>query len=264
MKRIQSSFVILVLLGIFVLSAISIAYAYYQNAPIGADKAEENVKSFTGIADISFQNVNITNLPQGEVYELKSKVGVFYVNSHSGDIERATFVNNVQNSTQVIISIADAEKLAESFSSHNYKNFTQMKNMQLTGAELLDHGTYKAYVFTWNEIINGTKTPNWVQVTINPETGNIISYIGLNRPVLVNMEPKIQKSDAVNIAINQFKNILTERTDAQLCVIYTKDNIQKLTWVVNVEGAPQDNICQGGMVVVDAMNGDVLIVGPYD
>lgn len=256
MKKLIPFTVICLLVG------ISLVAAFSQDVPIGSDKAKENVRGFIGKPDATVDFRDNESVTHGKFYVLQSGGGEFYVNMHTGEVERATFNKARENSNDVRLRLDQAEAVAKGYAEKNYRNFSQ-KNMQLTKAELKDHGTGKEYVFIWSEIVSNVETPNRVLLTLNPNTGDIITYIGMQRQVTVQLEPKISKDNAVNIATSQFKDIAVQRIETKLSVEYPAENVQKLTWVIEIEGKPQNNAPQGGLVVVDATTGEVIAVKPY-
>lgn len=251
---------ILIALCLFV--GIYIVAAFSLDAPIGIDTAKENVKGFIGKPDATVDFRENESVTHGKFYVLQSDGGEFYVNMQTGDVERAIFNKARENSDNIRLTLDQARATALSHAKKNYRNFAQ-KNMQLTKTELQDYGTGKEYLFIWSEVVNNVETPNKVLVTLNPNTGEIITYIGLQRSVTVPLEPKILRDDAVKIAASQFKDIIVQQTEAKLSIEYPVENVQKLTWVIEVEGKPRDNVPQGGLVVVDATTGEVIVVKPY-
>ena len=244
------------------LIGISLVAAFSYDTHIGMEEAMDNVREFIGKPDavVDFRaNETVTH---GEFYVLQSDEGEFYVNMHTGEIERATFNKARENSGDVKLSQDQAEAIAFSYAKKSYANFAQ-KNMRLTTAELRDYGAGKEYEFIWSEVVNNIETPNKVLLTLNPNTGEVITYMGLQRPVTVSLEPKIAREDAINTAASQFKDIEVLRTEAKLSVEYPAEHTQKLTWVVEIEGQPKNNVPHGGLVVVDAITGEVIAVQAY-
>ncbi len=143
--------------------------------------------------------------------------------------------------------------------------------MQLTTAKLQDYGDGKQYEFVWNEMINGIKTPNLVYSSINPNTGEIISYVGINRSITVPMEPAISSAEAITKAENHFGALDTlEPTTAELSVQYLKPSAQILVWTVEVKGVSSNNNDEekssrlmGGIISIDAITGDIIHVSPW-
>jgi len=244
------------------LVGISLVAAFIQDTPLGLEKAKESVRGFIAKPNTAVDFEINESFTHGKYYVLQSEGGEFYVNMYTGDVERAIFNKARQNSSDVRLSLDQAEAIAKGYAVKKYRDFTQ-KNMLLTRAELQDYGTGKEHLFIWGEIINNIETPNKVLLTLNPNTGEIITYMGLQRQVTVPLAPKILKDDAVNIATSQFKDITVERTEAKLSVEYPTENVQKLTWVIEIEGKPKDNVPHGGLVVVDATTGEVIVVKPY-
>jgi hypothetical protein len=252
----------LIFVVLCLLVGISIVAAFSLDAPIGLNNAKESVRGFIGKPNAAVDFKVNESVTHGKFYMLQSEGGEFYVNMYTGDVERAIFNKARENSGDVRLSLDQAEAIAKSYAVKNYRNFTQ-KNMLLTRAELQDYGTGKEHLFIWSEVINNIETPNKVLLTLNPNTGEIITYIGLQRQVTVPLEPKILKDDAVNIAASQFKDITIQRTEAKLSVEYPVEDVQKLTWIIEIEGKPRDSVPQGGLVVIDATTGEVIVVKTY-
>ena len=59
-----------------------------------------------------------------------------------------------------------------------------MNGMRLSGSQPEDHGAGgKDYAFIWNEYIDGVKTLNNIDVTVDPDSGKVIYYWGTALPV---------------------------------------------------------------------------------
>jgi hypothetical protein len=71
--------------------------------------------------------------------------------------------------------------------------------------KLIDHDSGgKEYIFMWREFINSIGTPNFIRISVNPESGKIISYRAQQRIIEVSVLPKITREEAIDIAIAQF------------------------------------------------------------
>ncbi len=54
--------------------------------------------------------------------------------------------------------------------------------MRLIESNLVSHGDAGSeYSYIWREEIKGVLTPNTVVVNLNPNTGEVISYLGIQR-----------------------------------------------------------------------------------
>lgn len=234
-----------------------------QNSIHDCEDAKTQIQAFIGGKDISVEYKGTMSIPSGDVVLFGSDDERYYINAQSGSVEGALFLKSLGNSKEVQFNAESAQKIAENYAKSKYRPFTQ-KNMQLTRSDLLDHGEGgKEYFFVWCEIVNGALTPNYVSISINPNTGEVISYIGIERALNVDLDPEISREGAIKAAVAQFKGIKVSNVDAQLAVIYVDQNEQCLAWVVTIDGKESDSTTQGGTVLVDAMSGKVVQVDPY-
>ncbi|MDK2891602.1 MAG: hypothetical protein PWR21_2234 [Methanoculleus sp.] len=234
-----------------------------QNNILDCEEAKNQIQAFMEGKDISIEYKGTMPTPSGDMMLFGSDDERYYINSQSGSIEGALFLRSLDNSNEVRFNAENAQKIAEDYAKSKYRPFTQ-KNMQLIRSDLLDHGDGgKEYLFVWCEIVNGALTPNYVSISINPNTGEVISYIGIERALNVDLDPEISREDAIKTAIAQFKEIKVSNVDTQLAVIYVDQNEQCLAWVVTIDGKESDSTTQGGTVLVDAMSGKVVQVDPY-
>jgi hypothetical protein len=181
---------------------------------------------------------------------------------NSGIVERAEFSESFpRDSLHVTISQEKALEIATGYAIAHYPNFTE-KKMRLSDATLLDHNISKEYRFVWQQKIGDVTTPNFVMILINPNSGKINSYIGINREIEVSLTPDISQNEAINIAKNQYPSIDPTVLNATLAIDYPKKGMQKLLWIIRIQGKTIDNMTLGEMVVVDAQTGDVYQITP--
>jgi hypothetical protein len=191
----------------------------------------------------------------GDYYVFHSNKDRQYVNMKTGNIERADFYDSsLGKSSQITISQDAALKIATTYVTTHYQNFTA-KRMQLADAALLDHGITKEYQFVWRQVIGDVITPNFVLVQINPDSGKVNSYIGISREIEVPVKPAVSQEESVAIASKAFPTINATAINAELGVDYPEKDTQKLLWVIKIQGKSDDNVMQGGMVVIDAQTG---------
>ncbi|MBP2145375.1 hypothetical protein J2129_000829 [Methanofollis sp. W23] len=234
-----------------------------QNNTIDCKDAKNKVLAFLEKEDIDIEYKGVLSACSGEMMLFESEDEKFYINSQTKSIEGAIFYKSLENSTEVQVNEENARKIAEEYARSKYRAFAH-KKMHLLRSDLLDHGDAgKEYLFVWDEIVDGVLTPNYVSVSINPNTGGVISYHGTERALEVDLRPKIFRHDAIKTAIAQFKEIEVSNVDVQLAVMYPEQDEQRLTWVVDLDGKRKDNYAQGGQVLVDAMTGEVMLVDPY-
>jgi hypothetical protein len=201
------------------------------------------------------------------------------VNVKTGNVELASYsyysnfpVQNLKKSNAILsgksqasdpVTMESALAISQDFAAQNYQNFYN-RTLVLTRSQLIDHGDAgKTWLFIWNEKINDILTPNAVSVSMNAYNGKILSYIGIDQPLETNVIPSISKMDAIGNAVNRFSPITVTDISARLAALPVDEKIQKLVWLVNVRGEPEDNVYQGGSAVIDAHSGEVMEVDPY-
>lgn len=242
----------------------SLSGSVNQHSGISIKCAEENVKIFAENPAMALMHTGNISFPGGDDYILSSGMSTYYVNQKNGDVEVMYNSEAEKDSKLIKLSLTKAEDTAKKFAESKYKDFG-IKNMVRTEGKLLDHGDAGSeYVFSWCEKINTTMTPNWVSVTVNPNSGDIINYIGIQRPITISTNARIDQTTATQIAIEQFKDLNDAKGTSELFVAYTKPDTQQLLWVVEVNGGLKDGLYQGGEVIIDALNGDVINVNPIN
>jgi hypothetical protein len=243
--------------------AVSVVSATGANAPIGVDTAKGKAQDFLNAPDATVQYQKTERLNLGEYYVFGTGDGQVYVNARTGAVERATFDSARKDSRDVRLDRAAAEATARAYAEEKYSGFGK-KNMRLTRSDLVSHGDAGSeYSYIWREEISGVLTPNTVVVNLNPSTGEIISYLGIQREIKCSLEPKLSRDEALKIVAGQFPGIRVTGATADLSVEYTRPDTQTLTWVITMRGEPEDHVLQGGLVVIDAQTGEVLMVSPY-
>lgn len=243
--------------------AISVVSAAGASAPIGVDTAKERAQDFLNAPDATVQYQKTERLNLGEYHVFGTGDGQIYVNARTGVIERVTFDSARKDCRDVRLDRAAAEATARAYAEEKYSGFAK-KSMQLTRSNLVSHGDAGSeYSYIWREESSGVLTPNTVVVNLNPSTGDIVSYIGIQREIECPLEPKLSRDEALKIAAGQFPGIRVTSATADLSVEYTRPDAQTLTWVITMRGEPEDHVLQGGLVVIDAQTGEVLMVSPY-
>lgn len=243
--------------------AVSVVSATGANAPNGVDTAKGKAQDFLNAPDATVQYQKTERLNLGEYYVFGTGDGQVYVNARTGVIERATFDSARKDSHEIRLDRAAAEAAARAYAEEKYSGFAK-KSMQLTRSNLVSHGDAGSeYSYIWREEISGVLTPNTVVVNLNPSTGEIVSYIGIQREIECPLEPKLSRDEALKIAAGQFPGIRVTDATADPSVEYTRPDTQTLTWVITMKGEPEDHVLQGGLVVIDAQTGEVLMVSPY-
>ncbi|QSZ66253.1 hypothetical protein RJ40_01435 [Methanofollis aquaemaris] len=234
-----------------------------QNNIVDCKDTKNKVLAFLGKKDINIEYKGVMSTCSGDMILFESEDEKLYVNSQTKSVEGVIFYKSLENSTEVQLNKEKAREIAEEYARSKYRAFSH-KKMQLLRSDLLDHGDAgKEYLFVWSEIVDGILTPNYVSVSINPNTADVISYHGIERALEVGLKPEISREDAIKTAIAQFKEIEVSNVDVQLAVMYPEQDEQRLTWIVNVDGKDNGTFAQGGQVLVDAVTCEVVLVDPY-
>jgi len=243
--------------------AVSVASVAGAGTPIGVDTAKGKAQGFLDAPDATVQYQKTEHLNLGEYYVFGTGEGQVYVNTRTGVVERAAFDTARKNSHEIRLDRAGAEAAARAYAEKKYSGFAE-KNMQLIESNLVAHGDAGSeYSCIWREEIEDVLTPNTVVVNVNPDTGEIISYLGIQREIRCPLEPALSRDEALKAAAGHFPGIRVTDATADLSIEYVRPDTQTLTWVITMKGEPEDHILQGGLVVIDAQTGDVLMVSPY-
>lgn len=243
--------------------AVSITSVAGTGTAIGVDTAKKEVQDFLNAQDAAIEYQKTEHLNLGNYYVFGTGEGQIYVNDQTGAVERAAFGSARKDSHEIRLDRAAAEAEARAYAGEKYGGFAE-KNMRLIESNLISHGVAGSeYSYIWREEIKGVLTPNTVVVNLNPSTGEIVSYLGIQREVRCSLEPALSRDEALKAAAGQFPGIRVTNATADLSVEYTRSDAQTLTWVITMRGEPEDHVLQGGLVVIDAQTGEVLMVSPY-
>ena len=224
------------------------------------NKATNVVEKFTGtMAPLTY------NYVIGNVYAVYSSgENVFYINQFNEVVEGAVFNSNRLHSEKSILSTLQAGQKAKDFAEKNYPNFTS-HNMSLVSEKFIDHGAAGSeYQYIWKEYVSDIETPNSLIISINPNSGEVMDYIGIERPITIPLTNEVISKEAViKIATDEFQGIKIKNVTAFKSIDVDNNNHQHLVWHVEIEGYPIDEIMQGGKVIIDALNGAILVKDPY-
>jgi uncharacterized membrane protein YkoI len=243
--------------------AVSITSVAGTETAIGVDTAKKEAQDFLNAPGAAVEYQKTEHLNLGDYYAFGTGGGQIYVNARTGAVERATFDSARKDSHEIRLDRIAAEAAARAYAEEKYDGFSG-KNMRLTRSNLVSHGDAGSeYSYIWREEIKGVLTPNTVVVNLNPNTGEIVSYLGIQREVRCSLEPALSRDEALKVAAGEFPGIRVTDATVDLSVEYTRPDTQTLTWVITMRGEPEDHVLQGGLVVIDAQTGEVLMVSPY-
>ena len=126
--------------------------------------------------------------------------------------------------------------------------------------EFHDTGIDIEYTFIWYEYQQDVKTPSFVLVTVNANSGKVIEYVGLLRDVNVSLKPVVSNNRAIEIASDYFDTSPLDVEFIELKIINLDLTDQRLVWEIVIHCKPVENIIQGGRIQIDAENGKILRV----
>jgi hypothetical protein len=229
---------------------------------ITVEDAKEIVAEFSGENPRDIAYIDTVDYGIGNEYRFSSPSGEYYVNEATGSIERVYFFLNQDCTGTVEYSLEEAKDRARQFAERNFPGFNA-KNMTITDEEFINHGDAgNEYLLVWTEVRDGVILPSVVVISVNPFSCEIMSYMGVDRPVSIPIVPKITKDTAIATALTAYPGVETTSVDAFLSVRFDPGDRrnQVLVWNVDIRGIPKDRINQGGMVTVDASTGEILSV----
>ena len=253
-----------IIIGILVL-VVPVLADYYQSNDLNSNIAINSVKNFIQNSDENLKIVDTKTTYQTTYYIVHSNNAEYYIDESTGNVAVAFFFNSLNNSKNIQLSLSEGENIAYNYALVHYPQFSQ-KNMILTSENVYNYGDQGyEYEFIWNEIINKAKTPNLIVIDVNPQNGEIITYVGLDSVITIDIPqyPPISKEKAIEIAQQEAINSSMSPVSADLRVWYTKPNLQTLFWQIEFCGMDDEGNIEGAIVQIDAINGDIICYDPY-
>ncbi|EHQ35148.1 PepSY domain-containing protein [Methanoplanus limicola] len=229
----------------------------------GEDAAKTAVINFLANSSVILKYEGTGESYYGDYYKFSTDGGErYYVNSETLEITLAHFPVNWSETLDVRIEPEDAEDIARDYIAEK-TSASNAEKLEITESKLLDHGAYKEYSITFNEIKDRVYLPNSALISLNPSTGEIITYMAISGETEVSLVPEISEDEALEIAKDQFDGIVVTESDARLIVDCPAGTEQKLLWRVDIKGKPKNYISVGGIVLIDAVTGEVILKDPY-
>jgi uncharacterized membrane protein YkoI len=250
---------IILLIAFSIIIVATAVSASNLESSISPEAAKESVIEFMNNSKIDLHFGNDISLSSGEFYMIGTNSEEFWVNKHSGVVERATFYSEMNKKSNGVIPLENAQDIALFYAKMHYKDFDE-KNLQLKYHEFHDTGICNEYIFLWRDFLQNVETPSFVLVTVNANSGNIVEYVGLSRDVYVSLKPTISNNEAIEIASDYFGIPTSDVISIQLKVINFDLMDQRLIWEVVIKGKPVDYTMQGGTIQIDVEEGKILRV----
>ena len=122
---------------------------------------------------------------------------------------------------------------------------------------LLDHGSIQEYQVLWTARLGAVRLPRIVQVSINPETGVVCSFLNNGRSYVDPPAPKLTLEDATAAARAEERDAGANVTSSELVVTFDPAGAQVLVYELRMTRSNGFFV----MLDVDALTGAVTVVG---
>ncbi len=127
-------------------------------------------------------------------------------------------------------------------------------------ARLVDHGSYQEWVVQWQRRVNGALAPETVQVSVNPETGDVFSLVNISTPFTMPPTPAISQEKATAIAQSHVGWKPTSVVSSDLVIGFAPNGSQILAWQFVIT-TKQAGVPLYARLDVDAIDGSVTDLG---
>jgi hypothetical protein len=249
-----------------------------DNYPISVEQAKNSVRLFMNDLTLDPQLSSTGSLEIGNYYHLIHDSDSFEVNQNTGVVEFVHFGANEPDSANGTITRDQAYANATEFAGRKYDDFSgkSWKLVVDTDEQIswryngsAGHGEYyvssKDYDFVFREEKNHVLLPNLVHVRVNPVTGAIIDYWGVDRLVPIDLNNKVALATATETAEYYLKSdfgqqVVIGSTESYLAVVTRYQNVENLAWVIKIKfsypsfSSDEDT----DLVVIDANDGSLL------
>jgi len=245
-----------------------------DNYPISVDDAKNSVRVFMNDLTLEPQLSSTGSLQVGNYYTLTVDSDSFSVNQNTGVVEFVHFASNAPKSAELTLSRDEAYAKATVYAGQKYEGFSgkswkivvdtvysdyyYVTNETTQNWERVD---IKAYDFVLREEKDHVLLPNLVHVRVNPATGAIVDYWGVDRLVTVELKNSITLAEATETTENYYgfdKSFSVRSSDAYLAVVTRYQNVENLAWVVKITGYWNDRYEETYYAVVDANDGSLI------
>ena len=242
---------------------------------ITVEEGKESVLKFIGddslkLSDIKFVN-EVDYFSQGDYYQYNVDGGAgigkaaAYVSKDNGRVEMISFYDKRSDAEkEKAITLDQAKENAWRYIAEKYPEFVKMNTVEID-SEYNDHmAGGKDYILTWRESVDGVQTLNIVTLTVDAVNGEILSYMALNRDYDGTMTPKLSEEEAYAKAIEAFPGIEVTEKSCTLSVEYVEKGRPALSYTVMLKGKPVNYVSYGGIVLIDAESGEIMLKSGYN
>jgi hypothetical protein len=246
-----------------------------DNYPISVEQAKNSVRLFMNDLTLEPQLSSTGSLEIGNYYHLSTEADSFDVNQNTGVVEFVHFGDNVPKSATLTITRDEAYLKAKEYAGLKYDGFSTKSWKLVVDKVWVDYNwvysetaqTYervdqKAYDFVLREEKEHVLLPNIVHVRINPQTGAVVDYWGVDRLVTVGLKNTVSVSEATESAesyMGHSSYFKLSSSEGYLAVVTRSQNVENLAWVIKLKGYyAWDDSEQTYSVIVDAQDGSIL------
>lgn len=236
--------------------AITTASSANAASPFTADDAASRVSSLVpGGHDVQ---TTLVADPDGKHrhYRVTTDVAVGNVDPESGRVTTLVVLPAVPASTDTVVTQKDAIAKAELYANAH--------GLRVAGkavkAKLIDHGSYKEWLVSWQRRVNGALAPEMTEVSINPVSGEVFSYVDTGVTFDAPASPNLTADQAAAAAQAHLGWAKASIVSSDLVVGFAPDGTQELHWQI-VLTTTNKGMPEVARVSVNAMDGSVTDLG---
>jgi len=246
-----------------------------DNYPISVEQAKNSVRLFMNNLTLEPLLSSTGSLEIGNYYIMSEGSDSFYVNQNTGIVEFVHFGANEPQSADMKFTRDQAYDKATAYAGQKYDGFST-KSWKLVVDSVYDDYDWvynktsqnyeridiKAYDFVLREEKEHVLLPNIIHVRVNPKTGAIVDYWGVDRLITVGLKNTISVSEATESAesyMGHSSYFTLTSSEGYLAVVTRSQNVENLAWVIKLKGYYSwDDDEQTYVVIVDANDGSIL------
>lgn len=256
-------------------SASVSAASVNDNYPITEEQAKNSIRIFMNDLTLDPMLIDTGSIEIGNYYTFKVDQDSYTVNQNTGVVEFVHFGAHNPDSAVMNVTRDQAYAIATGYAGQKYEGFAG-KTWNLVIDRVYETSNYeynqtsqtyeriaiKAYDFVLREEKDHILLPSLVHVRINPATGAIVDFWGVDRVLTVSdLTGKITLSNAIQSATDYtYSSFKVNSAEGYLAVVTQSQNVESLAWVITLHGSYtwDPNYNDTYTVVVNANDGSVL------
>ena len=160
-------------------------------------------------------------------------VGLIELDGDTLEVEEVTYEAELDKGSNS--AVVDEALAAAAASDYLAAHRVRVDALAARPTELLDHGVYSEYRFTWQERRGDAWLPSYVAVGVNATTGRVAQFARDTVPVTFDTTPRVSADEAKLKAVQaSFPTVATTATEPELAVV--ADGVRRdFVWVTTVE-----------------------------